>query len=225
LVRGQIRFHRNELPEGYIETLSDDRRCLVLDGQPTVRLGVRELLSDRYEVEEAEAGEDAVELVTGIGDFDVAIIELGRSRPNGSLSGTATIRALRKASPGLGIVAHGPRAERLTATEAFRAGATAYVSKSSPPDALSQAVDAAADSEKFVDPATEGTKRRSAALTRRQREILQLLADGQNTRRIAKSLGLSAETIRTHTKAILARLGARDRTHAVAIAMRNSLID
>ena len=61
----------------------------------------------------------------------------------------------------------------------------------------------------------------ASALTRRQRQILQLYADGQSTARVAKRLGLSAETIRTHTKAILARLGARDRAHAVAIALRS----
>jgi DNA-binding NarL/FixJ family response regulator len=199
---------------------------LVIDGHPTFRLGVRGLLRDRYEVEEAKDGEDALEMVTAIEDYDVAIVDLRRAETEqGSLSGTATIKALRKAKPGLGIVAHGNRAERHTATAALRAGATAYVAKSSPPDALTRAVDAAAESERFVDPATENGKRKSAALTKRQREILQLLADGHNTRRIAKRLGLSAETIRTHTKAILNRLDARDRTHAVAIAMRNSLID
>ncbi len=62
-------------------------------------------------------------------------------------------------------------------------------------------------------------------LTRRQRQIIQLYADGQSTARVAKRLGLSAETVRTHTKAILARLGAQDRAHAVAIALRSSLIE
>ena len=63
------------------------------------------------------------------------------------------------------------------------------------------------------------------ALTRRQREILQLYADGNSTARVARNLGLSAETVRTHTKGILARLQARDRAHAVAIALRTSLIE
>jgi DNA-binding NarL/FixJ family response regulator len=110
-------------------------------------------------------------------------------------------------------------------TEAIRAGATAYVAKSSPVEALSQAVDAAAESERFVDPATADRARARPALTRRQRQILQLYADGQSTARAAKRLGLSAETVRTHTKAILTRLGARGRAHAVAIALRSSLIE
>ena len=199
---------------------------MVIDAQPTARLGVREVLGRRYEVEEAESGSGALELLTSIGDFDVAIVDLGRANgrePSDDLSGMAAIRALRKAQPGLGIVAHGPQAQHQAATEAIRAGATAYVVKSSPVEELNRAVDAAVESERFVDPAA-GSGGRSA-LTRRQRQILQLYADGQSTARVAKRLGLSAETIRTHTKAILSRLGARDRAHAVAIALRLSLIE
>jgi DNA-binding NarL/FixJ family response regulator len=207
--------------------MSNERRCLVVDGHPLVRLGVRRLLDDRFKVEEATDGHAALDMLTNVGEFDVAIIDLGRgqSRKSGAPSGTAAIRALRKASPSLGIVAHGPRAERHAATEAMKAGATAYVAKSSPAEALNRAVDAAADAETFVDPAAEGRNGGRPALTRRQRQILQMIADGHSTSAAAKRLGLSAETIRTHTKAALARLEARDRAHAVAIGLRSSLID
>jgi DNA-binding NarL/FixJ family response regulator len=211
------------------ESMSDERRCLVIDAQPTVRLGVKDLLQDRYEVEEAEDGQGALEMLVSVGDFDVVIVELGRCARGGGngdeLAGTAAITALRRAQPGIGIVAHGPRAEREVATDAIRAGATAYVAKSSPVGALSEAVEAAADAERFVDPAIEGGGRRRPALTRRQRQILQLLADGHSTAHAARRLDLSGETVRTHTKAILSRLGARDRAHAVALAMRAGLID
>jgi DNA-binding NarL/FixJ family response regulator len=201
---------------------------MVIDAQPTVRLGVREALGSRYEVEEAESGNGALELLTSIGDFDVAIVDLARNGGQArgdDLSGTATIQALRKAQPSLGIVAHGPQAQDHAATEAIKAGATAYVVKSSSLEALNRAVDAAAESERFVDPAASRGSRGRATITRRQRQILQLYADGQSTARVARRLGLSAETVRTHTKAILSRLGARDRAHAVAIALRNSLIE
>ncbi len=207
--------------------MNDDRRCLVIDTHPTVRLGVREALANRYEVEEAETGTSALELLTSIGNFDVAIVDLCRASSahlDEDLFGTATIRALHKAQPTLGIVAHGAHPEHQAATEAIRAGATAYVVKSSPVESLSSAVDAAAEAERFVDPATKRTRGRPA-LTRRQRQILQLYADGHSTARVARRLGLSAETVRTHTKAILARLKARDRAHAVAIALRGALID
>jgi DNA-binding NarL/FixJ family response regulator len=136
------------------------------------------------------------------------------------------IKALLKARPGLGIVAHSDRPERHVAAEALRAGARAFVAKSSPARELSKAVEAAAESETFVDPAAAGSKRAQGprTLTKRQREILQKLADGSSTSEVANSLGLSEETIRTHTKATLARLDAHDRAHAVAIALRSGLI-
>jgi DNA-binding NarL/FixJ family response regulator len=196
----------------------------VIDAQPTVRLGVRDLLRDRYEVEEAEDWRSGLEMVTRVEDFDVAIVELVRNGDD-EPAPTAAIRALRRARSGLGIVAHGASAERLAASDAMDAGATAFVAKSSPSDALSKAVDAAADDEHFIDPAAGGVAPRNGmSLTRRQRQILQLFADGHATAEVARRLELSAETVRTHTKAILARLGARDRAHAVAKGFRGGLI-
>ena len=112
------------------------------------------------------------------------------------------------------------------AVEAIRAGARAYVWKRSPAQELSRAVEAAADAETFVDPAAApGADRNNSPLTRRQREILQLFADGHSTDRAARALGVSPETVRTHAKALLGRLHARDRAHAVAIALRGGLIE
>lgn len=198
----------------------------MIDLHPTVRLGVRGLLGDRYEVEEAEDGADALELITALSEFDVAVVELapGAQQARNGLNGLPAIRALRKARPGLGIVAHGRRAEYQAANQAIDAGATAYVAKSSPAASLARAVDAAADAERFVDPAAKKPNG-VAGITRRQREILQHYADGLSTAATAKRLGLSTETVRTHTKALLARMRARDRTHAVAIGLRNSLIE
>jgi DNA-binding NarL/FixJ family response regulator len=196
----------------------------VVDDHAMVRLGVRGLLGDRFEVDEAEDGEDALQMVTDVGDFDVAIVDTGRPpRSDRALTWTEVIQKLLKAKPGLGIVAHSERAERHIATEAMRAGAKAFVSKRSPPGELNKAVEAAAEAETFIDPAA-GPRGRRSILTRRQREILQHIADGHSTAQAARALGLSAETVRTHMKAILTRLEARDRAHAVAIAMRNSLI-
>lgn len=206
--------------------VNEERRCLIIDGHPTIRLGIRGLLADRYEVEEAEDCGAALELIAAIGDFDVAIVEL-KPQSNGAsngLSGMKAIRTLRKQRPGLGIVAHGPRPDQWTAADALDAGATCFVAKSSPTDALERAVDAAAESEAFIDPAAaDGAA--AASLTRRQREILQLYADGLSTEDVADQLERSMETVRTHTKAALSRLGARDRAHAVAIGLRNSLIE
>ena len=141
-----------------------------------------------------------------------------------ALSGNETIRAIRKAEPRLGIVAHGERPERHIAAAALQAGATAFVARTTSAEELRKAVDAALAQNNFLDPAVP-PKGSRGKLTRRQLQILQLLANGESTTAASRELGLSEETVKTHTKNVLARLEARNRTHAVAIALRESLID
>jgi DNA-binding NarL/FixJ family response regulator len=198
----------------------------VIDDHPLVRLGVREVLADGFEVHESASREEALDLVRDIGDFDVAIVDM-RWRQTGtevSISGQEAIRALRSSSAALGIVAHGERPERHIANAALQAGASAYVARTAGTAELRQAVDAAAAQESFVDPAVP-PKGSRGKLTRRQREILQLLANGESTTVAARELDLSEETVKTHMKNALARLGAKNRTHAVSIALRECLID
>lgn len=205
---------------------SERPNCLVVDDHPLVRLGVREILSDSFEVHETATREEALDLIRDIGDFDVAIVDM-RWRQNDaeiSISGHETIRVLRRASTGLGIVAHGERPERHLASDALQAGASAYVARTAGLAELRRAVDAAAAQERFIDPAVP-PKGSRGKLTRRQREILQLLANGESTTVAARELDLSEETVKTHTKNALARLEAKNRTHAVAIALRDCLID
>jgi DNA-binding NarL/FixJ family response regulator len=206
--------------------LSQRPNCLVIDDHPLVRLGVRGVLEDDFEVHESVSREEALELVRDIGDFDVTIVDMSW-RQNGasaSISGPETIRMLRRSSPGIGIVAHGERPERHIASAAMQAGASAYVSRTAETAELQRAVAAAAAQESFVDPAVP-PKGSRGKLTGRQRQILQLLANGESTTVAARELGLSEETVKTHIKTALARLGARNRTHAVAIALRECLID
>jgi DNA-binding NarL/FixJ family response regulator len=197
----------------------------VIDDHPLVRLGVREVLADDFEVHETSSREEGLDLVTDIGDFDVAIVDMNW-RMNGSgasISGQEAIRVLHRSSPVLGIIAHGERPERHLANAAMGAGACAYVARTAGTAELRRAVDAAVAQESFVDPAVP-PKGSRGKLTRRQRQILQLLADGESTTVAARELDLSEETIKTHMKNTFARLGAKNRTHAVAIALRESLI-
>lgn len=199
----------------------------MIDDHPLVRLGVREVLADGFEVHESSSREEALDLVRDIGDFDVAIVDM-RWRQNGdgeaAISGQETIRVLHRSSPVLGIVAHGERPERHFASAALQAGASAYIARTAGTEVLLEAVAAAAAQERFVDPAVP-PKGSRGKLTQRQRQILQLLADGESTTVAARELDLSEETVKTHMKNTLARLGARNRSHAVAIAMRECLID
>ena len=179
------------------------------------------MLEDGFEVHESASREEGLDLIRDIGSIDVAIVDM-RLRANGggpALSGNETIRALRRTAPGLGIVAHGERPERHIATAAIQAGATAYVARTAGAGELRKAVDAALAQESFIDPSVP-PKGSRGKLTRRQRQILQLLANGESTTVAARELDLSEETVKTHTKNIMARLSARNRTHAVAIALR-----
>ncbi len=221
----QLTMEPSANPSRSEAVLSERPQCLVIDGHPIVRLGMRRVLQDRFEIQEATSRHEGVELVRDIGSFDVAIVDMRRWADSSTvLDGDEAIRALLKSEPGLGVVAHGERAERHLASAALQAGASAYVSRTASAELLERAVQAALAQERFVDPAVPPRGSRGK-LTRRQREILQMLANGESTTVAARELDLSEETIKTHTKNALARLGARNRTHAVAIAMRESLIE
>lgn len=198
----------------------------MIDGHPLVRLGIRGAIEDGFVVHEISTRNEALDLVRDVGDFDVAIVDM-RWRGDGdgnSITGPEAIRMLNRESPALGIVAHGEVPERHIASAAMQAGACAYVARTAGPEALRRAIDAAIAQESFVDPDVP-PKGSRGKLTRRQREILQLLANGESPSVAARKLDLGEETVKTHTKNALARLGAKNRTHAVAIALRECLID
>jgi DNA-binding NarL/FixJ family response regulator len=188
---------------------------------------VRRALEDEFEIHEVASRYEAIELVRDIGGFEVAIVDM---RPTSVVDGVAhvhaneAIRILLRTEPGIGIVAHGERPQRHLASAALQAGASAYVARTASTEELRRAARAARDQERYVDPAVPPRGSRGM-LTKRQREILQLLANGESTTVAARELDLSEETVKTHTKHALARLGARNRTHAVAIALRECLID
>ena len=188
---------------------------------------MRRALQDRFDCQEAASRQEAVDFVRDVGSIDIAILDMRRHADGTSptpLEATEAIRIMLKAEPGLGIVAHGERAERHLASAALQAGASAYISRTADTELLLRAAQAALTQERFVDPDVPPRGSRGK-LTKRQREILQLLANGESTTVAAHELDLSEETIKTHTKNALARLGARNRTHAVAIALRESLIE
>lgn len=118
------------------------------------------------------------------------------------------------------------------AQRAFRRGARGVVSRNAEPGQIVQAIHNTPICRRYVDPtlapllaaADPDGPPSSGLLTRREFEVLQLIADGLENRAIASALFVSVETVRTHIKGMLRRLGARDRAHAVAIAYRNGLL-
>jgi two-component system invasion response regulator UvrY len=200
-------------------------RCLIIDEHPVVRQGIRALLEREIGgVDVADAATPDAAVADHGGDApDVVIID---PRSAGAEVGSLVTRLSNEfASPIVVFTSNG--GARLLA-EALKAGVKGYVRKDSPPEDLVRAIRAAQSGDFYVDPALSSTivlEEGDRTLTARQREILQMLADGMQTEAVARRLGLSTETVRTHTKRILAKLHADTRTQAVAIAIRNGLIE
>ena len=115
-------------------------------------------------------------------------------------------------------------------SDAISAGARGYVMKGSPPEDLLRAIRTVTAGKPFVDPSlspallmTQGMA--DAPLSEREREILQLLAEGYHTEEVARRIGLSAETVKSDTKRAIQKLEADTRVHAVAIALRQAIIE
>jgi DNA-binding NarL/FixJ family response regulator len=199
-------------------------RCLVVDDHPVVRQGIRALLERELDgVEVATAATPEAALQESGDPPDVVVIDLRRM--SGDVQDAVTRLQETLQSPIVVFTADGgPR----MLSEALKAGVKGYVRKDSPPEDLIRAIQAASNGEFYVDPALSSSlllEEGERTLTARQREILQMLADGMHTEEVARQLGLSTETVRTHTKRILAKLEAGTRTQAVAIAIRNGLIE
>jgi DNA-binding NarL/FixJ family response regulator len=200
-------------------------RLLIVDDHPVVRQGIRALLErelDGVSITDAATPEAALDDAGGQSP-DVVIID----PRSGSGEVEETVATLRRRLQSAIVVFTSNGGARLLA-EALKAGVKGYVRKDSPPEDLVRAIRAARSGDFYVDPALSSTivlEEGDRTLTVRQREILQMLADGMQTEAVAKKLGLSTETVRTHTKRILAKLHADTRTQAVAIAIRNGLIE
>jgi len=117
------------------------------------------------------------------------------------------------------------------AERVFRRGARGVVSRHAEPGQVVQAIHNTPISRRYVDAAlapllaaTDADAPPAGLLTRREFEVLQLIADGLENRAIGTALFVSVETVRTHIKGMLRKLGARDRAHAVAISYRNGLL-
>jgi DNA-binding NarL/FixJ family response regulator len=203
----------------------DPPRCLIVDDHPVVRAGVRAVLEQAFD-DVAISDADSIEHVDDVAKDakpDVVIIDPWRAGVDvGEIVGQLQSRVKAPI-----VVFTSDGGARLL-SEALKAGVKGYVRKDSPSADLVRAIEAARTGEFYVDPGLSSTivlDEGDRTLSARQREILQMLADGMQTDAVAAKLGLSTETVRTHTKRILAKLEASTRTQAVAIGIRHGLIE
>jgi DNA-binding NarL/FixJ family response regulator len=157
---------------------------------------------------------------------DVALVDL--SLPGES--GAQLTRRLLEQESELRIILYTGAADESELLDGLDAGAAGFALKSGDPDELEEAIRTVADGGDYLDPrltpllARSGNGR-AGVLSPREREILALLADGLSGEEAAKQLFLSSETVRTHVRNAMTKLGAATRVHAVALALQRGEIE
>jgi DNA-binding NarL/FixJ family response regulator len=202
-------------------------RVVVADDHPAMLAAVAETLEGAGYTVAARVGDGraAVGAVTRERP-DVAVLDVQMPQ----LNGIEVARAVRAAGSETAFVFFTAFGDRALLADALEVGARGFVLKEAPLQDLVRAVERVAAGEAYVDPVLAGilvgaqTTSQVRALTQRERDVLRLLADGLANDAIGAELGISVETVRTHLRKAMDKLDADTRTHAVATALRQSLI-
>lgn len=209
-------------------------RVLLADDHTLVRAGIRGLVANLPDVEvvgEAGDGHEALRLAETLHP-DVVLLDIGMP----GLNGLEVTARLTKLDPMIRVVILSMHISEEYVLQALRAGAAGYLLKGSAVAELEVAIRAVVRGDSYLSPAvskrvvddyvsrTSGAADPLAALTPRQREILQLVAEGHTSKDIAQRLGLSYRTVETHRNQLMKRLGISDLTGLVRLAVRVGLI-
>jgi DNA-binding NarL/FixJ family response regulator len=206
--------------------VSEPITCLIVDDHEVVREGLRLSLSRS----------ENIRVVGEAADGEAAVTLARRRKPNvvildvrmPGMDGLAAAKEITSEIPETAVLMFTAFAERSLLTRGLESGAKGYILKEAPHQTIVRAIQKVADGDGYVDPALMPaflTKERENMLTAREREILQLLADGMSNADVAAKLFISQETVKSHVRQILSKLDADTRTQAVAIALRTAIID
>jgi DNA-binding NarL/FixJ family response regulator len=210
-------------------------RVFLVDDHAVVRRGMRAFFSMLDDIEvlgeaaDGRAALDELAVLAARDDLpDVVLMDLLMPR----MDGVATTAAIKKLYPRVEVVALTSFSEAERVHVALEAGAAGYLLKDAEADEVVAAVRAAHRGEVHLDPAVARKLTRSlvapgrtaTALTRREREILVLVAQGKSNHEIARTLVISERTARTHVSNVLSKLGLASRTQAALWAVREGLV-
>jgi len=205
-------------------------RVLLADDHGVVRQGFRLLLSRHEDIEvvgEASNGREAVELCAKFSP-DVVILDVAMPEMNG----VEAARQIRQNCPGSNVLILTMHKDAIYLRESLRAGARGYLLKDSIDKDLIDAVRAVARGEGFLSPAVSATvlddyqkhvTNPLDLITARERQILQMLAEGKTSKDIASELNISIYTVDAHRSRILKKLGLRAIGDLVRFALQNGL--
>jgi DNA-binding NarL/FixJ family response regulator len=200
------------------------RSIVVVEDHPTVREGLCLVLEREGYAVVARAG-TAEEGHAAIVETNPSVALVDVDLPDGS--GVELTRRLLRRDARFGVLLYTGLADPGVLEDALASGARGFTLKTSDPETMLNAVRAVAAGGTFVDPgvrdkiaaAGDGLPR-ARLLTVREREVLSGLAEGQTVEEIAADLVLSTETIRTHVRNAMGKLGTRTRAHAIVVALR-----
>jgi DNA-binding NarL/FixJ family response regulator len=210
-------------------------RLVLADDHALVRAGLRELIQKIPHVEviaEASTGRQALEVIQ-TDPPDLILLDIGMKELNGLEVAERVTREHRSVK----VLMLSMHANEEYVLRALRAGASGYMLKDSATTELKLAIEAVLDGKTYLSPnisrsvidsylhrTGSGKKAALDQLTPRQREVLQLIAEGNSTKEIAASLNLSAKTVETHRAQLMERLNIYDVASLVRFALREGLI-
>ena len=209
-------------------------RIVLADDHRLVRAGVRALLEKirlGEVIAEADDGREALELVAAH-QPDIVLLDIGM--PN--LNGLDAIDRIKKGSPETKVIILSMHANEEYVVRALRSGVSGYLIKDSAVDELERAIHSVAAGQTYlskriskptIQAYLSNTNRIYAPLdelTPRQREVLQLIGEGKNTKEIADLLGVSIKTVEAHRLRLMRRLGIHDLPGLVRFAIRTGLV-
>jgi DNA-binding NarL/FixJ family response regulator len=203
-------------------------RCLAVDDHASVRQGLDLMFGAEQDLELVGTVERGEEVLEAIEREQPEVVIMDVRLPG--IDGISALKRISQSSPGVKTVVFSAYGDKRLLSDAISAGARGYVMKGSPPEDLLRAVRAVSSGKPFVDPSLSpallmAQGMADAPLSEREREILQLLAEGYHTEEVARRIGLSAETVKSDTKRAINKLEADSRVHAVAIALRKAIIE
>ncbi len=209
-------------------------RVFLADDHNIVRQGLKALLDEEPGIEvvgEAADGREAVSLVPQIMP-DVVVMDVAMP----GLHGTEATRRIVDSTPDIGVVALSIHSDRRFVEQMLKAGARGYLRKGCGFDELLRAINAVASGQAYLSPEIAQTITKAYAtdqtpagadsaehLTPREREVLQLLAEGRNSKRIADLLDVSVKTVSTHRQNAMRKLGIDNVADLVKYAIREGL--